>query len=54
MSGVGPFTIFGYFASLAHTDTETRGEPPARGRAVWGRVSLALGFGAGGVKVLYQ
>lgn len=36
MSGAGPFTVFGYFASISHTTPKRVENPPARGRTVWG------------------
>ena len=54
MSGAGPSTRHRVFRFVPEHGTEARGEPPARGQTVGGRVLLVLGFGEGRVKVLYQ
>ena len=54
MSGAGPFTRLGYFASLPHRAPKRVENLQREGGGLGVRVLLALGFGDGGVKVLYQ
>jgi hypothetical protein len=54
MSGAGPFSVIGYFASLTHTAPKrVKNLQRERGR-LGVRILRALGFGGGGVKVLCQ
>ena len=50
MSSEGPFTRQRAFRFAPAHGAEARGEPPARGRTVGGRVLLALGFRRGSGK----
>ena len=54
MSGVGPFTRRRVFRFAPAHGTERVENVQREGGRLGARVSLALGFGGGGVKVLYQ